>query len=62
VTMTSKQFIRMLEKDGWTKERGKGKGSHVTLVKEGKEIVVPFHNRDLKPGTLHRLLKKAGLK
>lgn len=63
-TMTSKELIRKLKKIGWKEEDStKGKGSHVALVKGDKELIIPFHtNKDLKPGTLHRLLKDAGLK
>jgi predicted RNA binding protein YcfA (HicA-like mRNA interferase family) len=45
--MTSKELIRKLKKLGW----------------KDKELIIPFHTKtDLKPGTLHRLLKDAGLK
>ena len=37
-------------------------GSHVILYKEGRlPISVPRHNRDLKKGTLHQILRSAGI-
>ncbi|MCF0043375.1 type II toxin-antitoxin system HicA family toxin [Dyadobacter sp. CY399] len=40
------------------------KGSHLQLVhpfKRGK-ITIPMHSGDLKPATLHSILRQAGLK
>lgn len=57
-----KDLIKMLEADGWKLERVKG--SHYIFKhseKSGRPIV-PFHNKDLRPGTLHQILKDAGLK
>ena len=37
-------------------------GSHVILYKKGRlPITVPRHNRDLKKGTLHQIIRNAGL-
>lgn len=37
-------------------------GSHVILYKQGSlPVSVPRHNRDLKRGTLHHILRSAGL-
>jgi len=37
-------------------------GSHVILYKKGSlPVTVPKHNRDLKKGTLHHILRTAGL-
>jgi len=60
--MTSKELIKQLKKTGWKTLDGRGKGSHRIMVKGDQEVVVPFHNRDIPPGTLHQLLKKTGLK
>lgn len=37
-------------------------GSHVILYRSGSlPVTVPKHNRDLKKGTLHQILRSAGL-
>jgi predicted RNA binding protein YcfA (HicA-like mRNA interferase family) len=38
-------------------------GSHVILKKETEEmrVIVPFHNKDMKIGTLMSILKQANL-
>jgi len=60
--MTSKEFVRELEKAGWKTLKGRGKASHRIMVKGDKEVVIPFHNKDLPKGLLNSLLKKTGLK
>lgn len=60
--MTAKQLLRILREDGWFEKEQKG--SHLQMVhptKKGK-ITVPIHSGDIKPGTLHSILKQAGLK
>ncbi len=53
------QVIRVLEKLGFIFERQKG--SHRIYVRGATGITVPYHNRDLKLGTLHHIIKQAGL-
>lgn len=36
-------------------------GSHYILKKEKLRVTVPYHNRDLKPGTLKSIIEQAGL-
>ncbi len=37
-------------------------GSHIVMYKEGSlPITVPNHNRDLKKGTLHTIIRSAGV-
>ncbi|MDI6731334.1 MAG: type II toxin-antitoxin system HicA family toxin [Candidatus Margulisbacteria bacterium] len=38
-------------------------GSHITLLKDlaKSRVVVPFHSKDLKKGTLHGIIKQSGL-
>jgi predicted RNA binding protein YcfA (HicA-like mRNA interferase family) len=52
--------IRAFELGGWS--RTSQKGSHVTLTKSGKVVVltVPLH-RELGPGLLRSLIRKAGI-
>ncbi len=38
------------------------KGSHVILLDgNGHMVVIPFHDKELKEGTLHSILNQAGL-
>ena len=49
--MKVREIVRLLEKNGWVEMRSRG--SHRHLGNEGKELA---------PGTLNDILKKAGLK
>ncbi len=57
--MTGKELVNILQKEGWELERVNG--SHHIMRKKGKSVSVPVHNKDLKKGTLHNLLKETGL-
>ena len=60
--MTSKELVKLLEQNGWILVRH-GKGGHQLFGKGEERVVVPFHGiKELKKGTLHAILKKAGLK
>jgi predicted RNA binding protein YcfA (HicA-like mRNA interferase family) len=57
----SKELIRALERAGFSVQRVTG--SHYILKHPAKpelRITVPFHNRDLKRGTLQSIVKQAG--
>jgi len=54
-----RQMIKILEKNGFTFVRQKG--SHRLYKKGDLRITVPYHNKDLKPGTLRNILKQAGI-
>lgn len=58
-SLSSKQVIRTLEKIGF--EFFRQKGSHRIYVKGARQIVVPYHGKDLKKGTLHQIIKGTGL-
>lgn len=59
--MSGKDVVRLLIKHGWRIDRISG--SHYIMVKGNQTIAVPVHGgRDMKPGTLDRILKDAGLK
>jgi predicted RNA binding protein YcfA (HicA-like mRNA interferase family) len=60
--LDSRTLIRILEGDGW--QRVSQKGSHVTFKHSTRSllITVPHPNKDLPSGTVHQILKKAGLK
>jgi len=58
--MKDKDLLKQLKKDGWIEVRCKG--SHHTLKKDDKTIVVPVHNKDMDTGLLNAIMKQAGLK
>jgi predicted RNA binding protein YcfA (HicA-like mRNA interferase family) len=53
-------MLRALARDGWYVTRQR---SHTILAHPTKRgiIPVPRHRRSLKPGTVHNILKSAGL-
>ena len=55
-------FVRVARKLGFALDRQKG--SHAIYYRESdrSRVVIPMHNRDLKPGTLHGLIEDLGLK
>ncbi len=58
--MTGKDFVRLLQRDGWVLEHARG--SHQILRKNSRTISVPVHaGKDLGKGLLSKLKKEAGL-
>ena len=62
LTMTGKDMVAKLKKDGWRIDRIQG--SHHIMVKEGRlPVTIPVHgNKDLLNGTFHQIMKESGLK
>ncbi|MCD5407135.1 MAG: type II toxin-antitoxin system HicA family toxin [Desulfotomaculum sp.] len=60
--MKPKELIKKLKAEGWYIDRIQG--SHYILKHPNKlgRPVIPYHNKDLKSGTLNNILKQAGLK
>lgn len=60
--MTSKELIKLLKKNGWKEKRQTG--SHKIFAHKDfpQPVPVPFHSKDLKPGTLANIMKRCGLK
>ncbi len=58
---TPKEIVAILIAHGF--ELARIKGSHQVYVNRanGKRTVVPMHGKDLKKGTLHSILKQAGI-
>lgn len=54
-----KKVIKALERGGF--EIHHAKGSHYILKKEKLRVTVPYHNKDLKPGTLRSIIEQTGL-
>ncbi|KXB87817.1 type II toxin-antitoxin system HicA family toxin [Veillonella sp. DNF00869] len=62
ILVTPKELLKVLKKDGWYVDRIRG--SHHMLKHTSKvgRVTVPVHKEDLKPKTLHTILKQAGIK
>jgi len=61
-SISGKRLCKVLEKHGWELKRVRG--SHHIYAQSGNPAIltVPVHgNRELRLGTLRRLLKEAGL-
>lgn len=57
--LTPREVIKALKRIGYTFVRQKG--NHRIYVKEERQVVVPFHSKKLKRGTLHNIVKGTGL-
>ncbi|HZT57426.1 MAG TPA: type II toxin-antitoxin system HicA family toxin [Pyrinomonadaceae bacterium] len=58
-SLKPKAVIRALRRGGF--EVHHVSGSHYILKKEKLRVTVPYHNKDLKPGTLKSIVERAGL-
>ena len=58
-SLKPREAVKVLEKIGFTFVRQKG--SHRIFVKEKIGITIPWHNKDLKTGTLRHIIKQSGL-
>jgi predicted RNA binding protein YcfA (HicA-like mRNA interferase family) len=59
--MRPRELIKLLESNGFVFVRQSG--SHAIYRKQGNKIlIVPVHSKDIPTGTLHSILKDAGLK
>lgn len=54
-----REVVKALEKAGFVFERQKG--SHKIYVKGKIGVTVPYHNKDLKSGTLKHIIKQSGI-
>ena len=60
--LSSKELIKLLENNGWTLERVKGSHHQFRNPDFPYPITVPHPTKDLKTGTLQKILKDANLK
>ena len=60
--MTESEILRLFQANGW--EITEGKKHHLAThpQKPGIKIPIPRHKKDIPAGTLHKILKGAGLK
>lgn len=56
-----RKLIRALERKGWQLDRVRG--SHYIMVHpdQSRAVPVPYHNRDIKAGTLSGILSSTGI-
>jgi predicted RNA binding protein YcfA (HicA-like mRNA interferase family) len=59
---SSKEIIKMLEKDGWHLKRIIGSHHHFKHPSKPGKVTVPHPRKDLKPGTAKSIFKQAGFK
>ena len=59
--VTPREMVRALERAGFVPDRQKG--SHLTLLHADsrRRTVVSMHSRTMKVGTIHAILRQAGL-
>lgn len=60
--MTPKEIVRLLEQNGFVFVSSNGSHRKYHNPTTGQTTIVPFHAKDLKPGTEKNILKLAGLK
>jgi predicted RNA binding protein YcfA (HicA-like mRNA interferase family) len=61
--MKVREVIRLLEKHGWVGIRSRGSHRHFKHPNRAFVVTVPGNEgKELAPGTLNAILKKAGLK
>ncbi len=60
-SLTPKEIIRLLEKKGFVLDRSSGSHQIFMLPDVSKRVIVPLHKKDLPKGTLHSILKQAGI-
>ena len=58
---TAKEIIRLLQQNGFVFDRASGSHQIYMLTDGSKRVIVPLHNKDLPKGTLHSILKQAGI-
>jgi predicted RNA binding protein YcfA (HicA-like mRNA interferase family) len=58
---TPKNLIRLLERNGFVLDRIKGSHQIYLHIEKKLRAVVPMHTRDIPTGTLHAILKQAGI-
>ena len=62
MTLTPKEMIKLLKKNGF--KIVSQNGSHVKLrnAETGKQVIVPYHSKEMKRGLEQAILKEVGLK
>ena len=58
-SLKPKRVIRALERNGFYLHHVRG--SHYFLRKGDRNVVIPYHTKGLKPGTLRAIIDQTGL-
>ena len=60
--MTADQMIKLLEQNNFRFVSSNGSHRKYRHQETGRTVIVPYHKKDLKPGTEKSILKQAGLR
>jgi predicted RNA binding protein YcfA (HicA-like mRNA interferase family) len=60
--MTPRELRRILEQNGFVFARQSGSHAIFRHPQSNRRVVLPIHSKDIPTGTLHSILKDAGLK
>ena len=60
-SLTPKELLKVLERKGFVLKRVHGSHHYYVHPVTGKITVIPMHKKDLPKGTLHAILKQAGI-
>lgn len=60
--MKPKELVKILNKNGFILTRQKGSHAIFRNDLKNRKVVVLIHNKDVPTGTLHAILKDAGIK
>lgn len=60
--MTPREMIKLLTENGFKEIRQNGSHKFFENSETNRRTTVPYHSKDLKPGTEQKILKDAGLK
>ncbi len=62
IRYTAKELAKLLEKNGWELDRIKGSHYIYKNPATNQTTIIPFHNKEIPPGTANAILRQAGLK
>jgi len=60
-SLTPTELVKILEARGFVLKRIHGSHHYYRHPDSGKITILPMHNKDLPKGTLHAILKQAGI-
>jgi predicted RNA binding protein YcfA (HicA-like mRNA interferase family) len=60
--MNSRQIIKLLRADGWTKANQVGSHVQFTHPTKAGRVTIPHPKKDIAPGTLRSIERQSGLK
>lgn len=60
-SFTPKDLTKLLKKNGFILDRVSGSHHIYMLADRSKRVIFPMHSKDLPKGTLHAILKQAGI-